>query len=184
MPETERIAAALEPALREVIDMTMERVAKIEQETMREARELMVSAGQNSKEALDRSSRLVNSLDALTGRVTQVTSVLRTEVDEVTESLRGLHGLKVELPEEPSAGNASDAEPQHAEPQTRPGTRAAPDPSRNPRRRNPRPRHPRPSTGGPGARGSNARPGDRAQPRVDRHVPRADHEDARRRQVA
>jgi hypothetical protein len=100
MPETERIAAALEPALREVIDMTMERVAEIEQETMREARELMASAGQNSKEALDRSSRLVNSVDALTGRVTQVTSVLRTEVDEVTESLRGLHGLKVELPQE------------------------------------------------------------------------------------
>ena len=117
--ETERIAAALEPELREVIDMTMERVAEIEQETMREARELMVSAGQNSQEALDRSSRLVNSLDALTGTVSQVTSALRTEVDDVTESLRGLHGLKVELPEE-MAGNASDAEPQHAEPQLHP----------------------------------------------------------------
>ena len=64
MPETERIAAALEPELRRVIDMTMERVAEIEQETMREARELMASAGQNSQEAIDRSSRLVNSLDA------------------------------------------------------------------------------------------------------------------------
>lgn len=102
MPETERIAAALEPELRRVIDMTMERVAEIEQETMRGTRELMVSAGQNSQEALDRSSRLVNSLDALTGTVSQVTSALRTEVDDVTESLRGLHGLKVELPEEPS----------------------------------------------------------------------------------
>ena len=69
MPETERIAAALEPELREVIDMTMERVAEIEQETMREARELMASAGQNSQEALDRSSRLVNSVEVLTGTV-------------------------------------------------------------------------------------------------------------------
>jgi hypothetical protein len=111
MPETERIAAALEPALRQVIDMTMERVAEIEQETMRGARELMVSAGQNSQEALDRSSRLVNSLAAMTGTVSEVTSALRTEVDDVTEKLRGLHGLNVELPEE-MAGNAPDAESQ------------------------------------------------------------------------
>ena len=119
MPETERIAAALEPALREVIDMTMERVAKIEQETMREARELMASAGQNSQEALDHSSRLVSSVEILSDTVAQVTSNLRTEVDDVTASLRGLHGLKVELPEE-MAGNGSDAEPQHAEPQPSP----------------------------------------------------------------
>jgi hypothetical protein len=119
MPETERIAAALEPALREVIDMTMDRVAEIERETMRGARELMASAGQNSKEALDHSSRLVNRLDALTGTMNQVTSALRTEVDDVTESLRGLHRLNVELPEE-MARNASDAEPEYADPQPPP----------------------------------------------------------------
>jgi hypothetical protein len=108
MPETERIAAALEPELRRVVDMTMERVAEIEQETMREARELMASSGQNSQEALDHSSRLVNRVEILTGTVNQVTSELRMEVDEVTESLRGLHGLKVELPGETAEG-ASDA---------------------------------------------------------------------------
>jgi hypothetical protein len=111
MAETERIAAALEPELRRVIDMTMDRVAEIERETMRGARELMASAGQNSKEALDRSSRLVNSLDALTGTVNQVTSALRTEVDDVTESLRGLHGLNVELPKEPSPDPEPRADP-------------------------------------------------------------------------
>jgi hypothetical protein len=111
MPETERIAAALEPELRRVIDMTMERVAEIEQETMRGARELMASSGQNSQEALDRSSRLVNNLDALTGTVSEVTSALRTEVDDVTESLRGLHGLKVELPEEPSPAPEPRSDP-------------------------------------------------------------------------
>ena len=116
MAETERIAAALEPELRRVIDMTMDRVAEIEKETMREARELMVSAGQDSQEAVDRSSRLVHNLDALSGTVSEVTSALRTEVDYVTESLRGLHGLNVKLPEE-MAGNASDAESQQAEPQ-------------------------------------------------------------------
>jgi hypothetical protein len=119
MPETERIAAALEPELRRVIDMTMERVAEIERETIRGARELMVSAGQNSKEALDRSSRLVHSLEVMTGTVSQVTSTLRTEVDDVTAALRGLHGLKVDLPEE-TAGNASDAESQPPEPQPSP----------------------------------------------------------------
>lgn len=119
MPETERIAAALEPELRRVIDMTMEQVAEIERETMRGARELMVSAGQNSKEALDRSARLVSSLEAMTGTVSQVTSTLRTEVDDVTAALRGLHELKVELPEE-MTGKASDAGPRHAQPQPPP----------------------------------------------------------------
>lgn len=129
MPETERIAAALEPELRRVIDMTMDRVAKIERETMRGTRELMTSAGENSKEALDRSSRLVDSLDALTGTVNKVTSALRTEVDDVTQSLRGLHGLNVELPEE-MTGNASHSEAQQAEPQPPPDPEPplAPDP--------------------------------------------------------
>ena len=127
MPETERIAAALEPELRRVIDMTMERVAEIEQETMRGARELMVSAGMNSKEALDHSSRLVNSVEAMTRRVSQVTSVLRTEVDDVTEALRGLHGLKVDLPEEMAGPADVEAEPQHPEPQD-----AEPQPSPDP----------------------------------------------------
>ena len=130
MAETERIAAALEPELRRVIDMTMDRVAEIEKETMREARELMVSAGQDSQEAVDRSSRLVHNLDALSGTVSEVTSALRTEVDYVTESLRGLHGLNVKLPEE-MAGNASDAEPRQAEPQPRARLHPSPSPSRS-----------------------------------------------------
>jgi hypothetical protein len=128
MPETERIAAALEPALREVIDMTMERVAKIEQETMREARELMASAGQNSQEALDHSSRLVNRAEVLTGTVARVTSDLRTEVDDVTASLRGLHGLKAELPQEMvEEQRDAEAEPQHAE-ADQPEPQPSPDP--------------------------------------------------------
>jgi hypothetical protein len=119
MPETERIAAALEPELRRVIDMTMERIVEIEQETMRGAREMMVSAGENSQAALDRSSRVVTSLDALDGTVSRVTSALRAEVDDVAAALRGLHRLQVELPEEILPGRAeteAEAEPEPAEP--------------------------------------------------------------------
>ena len=102
MPETERIAAALEPELRRVIDMTMERVAEIEQKTMRGARELMASSRQNSQEVIDRSARLGDRAEILIGTVNEMTPALRAEVDDVTDSLRSLHGLKVELPEEPS----------------------------------------------------------------------------------
>src|SRR5687767_10360107 len=85
LAETERIAASLEPELRRVIDMTMERVAQIEQETMRGAREQMAASQQNSQEVIDRSSRLGNSAEILTGTVNEMTSALRAEVDEVTD---------------------------------------------------------------------------------------------------
>ena len=119
MPETERIAAALEPELRRVIDMTMERVAEIEQETMRGARELMAASQQNSQEVIDRSSRLGSSAEILTGTVNEMTSALRAEVDGVTDSLRSLHGLKVELPAEPSPEPEPEPEPK-PEPQPEP----------------------------------------------------------------
>ena len=125
MPETDRIAAALEPELRRVIDMTMERVAEIEQETMRGARELMAASRQNSQEVIDRSSRLGNSAEILTGTVNEMTSALRAEVDDVTASLRSLHGLKVELPEEPSPEPEPEPEPEpQPEPEPEPQLRS------------------------------------------------------------
>jgi hypothetical protein len=99
LAETKQIAASLEPELRRVIDMTMDRVAEIERQTLHEARQLMASSEHDSQDAVERSSRLVNSLEALTGTVNEVTSALRTEADEVTEALRALHGLNVELPQ-------------------------------------------------------------------------------------
>ena len=100
LAETEHISAALGPELQRVIDTTMERVAEIERQTLNEARDLMVSSEHDSRDALERSSRLVKSLEALTGTVSHVTSTLRTEVDEVTEALRGLRESRVQLPEE------------------------------------------------------------------------------------
>jgi hypothetical protein len=114
---TERIASSLEPELRRVIDVTMARVAELEQATRQEARGLLESTEEDSQDALERSNRLVANLEALTGTVTEVTSTLRTEVDEVTEALRDLKGSRVRLPEqEPPPRSVTEPAPSPAEP--------------------------------------------------------------------
>ena len=100
LAETERVASALEPQLREVIDTTMRRVAEIERQTRDEAMQVTVSTKKDSDDALERSSRLVESLETLTGTVGEVTERLRTECDDVTRSLRGLREAQIQLPEE------------------------------------------------------------------------------------
>ena len=139
LAETEHISAALGPELQRVIDTTMERVAEIERQTLHEAQDLMVSSEHDSRDALERSSRLVKSLEALTGTVSHVTSTLRTEVDEVTEALRGLRESRVQLPEElleellprrsPDDGEPAQPAPVEAEP---PQAAALPDPQPRP----------------------------------------------------
>jgi hypothetical protein len=100
LAETERIAAALEPELRRVVDVTLERVAAVEQQTLREARALMAASEHDSLDALERSNRLVQGLEALTGTVSEATARLQAEADEVTAALRGLSGSPVSLPTE------------------------------------------------------------------------------------
>lgn len=139
LAETERIAAALEPQLREVIDTTMRRVAEVERQTLEQAREATVSTEQASHDALERSSRLVESLETLTGSVGEVTSRLQAEFDEVTRSLRGLREAQVRLPEDPVPARAAEvavpeppAEPEPAsEPEAPPAAEepAAPEPA-------------------------------------------------------
>jgi len=125
--ETERIAAALEPELRRIVDMTMERVAAIEQQSMREARDAMAASEKDSREALERSSRLVDSVDAVTGTLGEMTLALQAEVEAVTGTLRGLHGLRVRLPDHSADGVARDG--QQAEPEVAPlPTPARPEP--------------------------------------------------------
>jgi len=125
--DTERIAAALEPELRRIVDMTMERVAAIEQQSMREARDAMAASEKDSRDALERSSRLVDSVAAVTGTVGEMTSALQAEVEAVTATLRGLHGLRVRLPDQSADGVARDG--QQAEPEGAPvPTPARPEP--------------------------------------------------------
>lgn len=100
LAETERIAAALEPQLRQVIDTTMRRVAEVERQTLEEARKATASTEEASHDALERSSRLLDSLEVLTGSVGQVTTRLQAEFDDVTRSLRDLRGTRIDLPEE------------------------------------------------------------------------------------
>jgi len=111
----ERIAAALEPELTRIIDMTMERVAAIEQQSTREAREAMAESEQDSRDALERSSRVVETVDAVTGTVGKMTAALQTEVEQVAAALRGLQGLRMRLPGEPPGGSTPD---RHEEPPT------------------------------------------------------------------
>jgi hypothetical protein len=111
--EAERIAAVLEPELTRIVNLTMERVAAIEQQSTREAREEMAASEQDSREAVERSSRLVESVNAATGTVGEMTSALQTEIEQVTAALRGLHGLRVQMPE-PSDETTRDRQ-QHQE---------------------------------------------------------------------
>jgi len=98
--------------------MTMERVAAIEQQSMREARDAMAASEKDSRDALERSSRLVDGAAAVTGTVGEMTSALQAEVEAVTATLRGLHGLRVRLPDESADGVARDG--QQAEPEGAP----------------------------------------------------------------
>jgi hypothetical protein len=144
LAETERIAAALEPQLRQVIDTTMQRVAEIERQTRDEAMQATASTEHASRDALERSSRLVDDLETLTGTVGQVTSRLRAEFDDVTRSLRGLREARVQLPgelvrrdgaaqahEEPPPVEAAAPEPAPEPPQVSP-TVEQPDPEIEP----------------------------------------------------
>lgn len=135
LAETERIAAALEPQLRQVIDTTMQRVAEIERQTRDEAMQATASTEHASRDALERSSRLVDSLEILTGTVGQVTSRLRAEFDDVTRSLRGLHEARIELPEEllpPRVAGAQEPPPAARAPEPEPPPAPAPAPQASP----------------------------------------------------
>ena len=97
--EAERIAATLEPELKQVIDTTMEQVAEIEDEALRDIRELTQRADRDAQAALDRSARLVGSLETLTRTVAEVTSALRADMDDVIDSLQRLREVRIDVPE-------------------------------------------------------------------------------------
>jgi len=101
--EAEILTAALEPEVRQIIDTVVARVAEIEQEAVREARELSQRSEQGAREAasfaLDRSLQLTSTLEMVAGTVTEMTAALRTGVDAVLEGLRGVQEARVESPD-------------------------------------------------------------------------------------
>ena len=105
--QAELLTAALEPEVRQIIDTVVARVAEIEQEALREARELSQRSEQGAREAtsfaLDRSRQVTGTLEELADTVREMTSALRTGVDAVLEALRGLQEAHVELPDEVDA---------------------------------------------------------------------------------
>jgi hypothetical protein len=105
--EAELLTAGLEPEVSQIIDTIASRVAEIEQQALREARELSERSDQGAREAasfaLDRSRQVTGTLEVLAGTVTEMASELRTGVDAVLEALRGLQEAQVELPGEMEA---------------------------------------------------------------------------------
>jgi hypothetical protein len=117
------IAARIEPELRAIVDRAVERVAALEVEAVREAREqaqeLERREGQALEKALERLSRLVDGLDLLGDAVSGMADSMRIEFDAVIAGLSrassaldadALDGGDGEAPVEDVSENAPDHE--------------------------------------------------------------------------
>jgi hypothetical protein len=128
------LPSALEPELRRIIDTAVARVAAIELEAIREARELTQRSEQEAREALrfalDRAFNLINSLELLANTVNGMAEALKVELDDAITALRNVpepaSELSRELAQEPAA-----AEPE-PEPAPAPEVAATPEPDPEP----------------------------------------------------
>jgi hypothetical protein len=88
----ETLPSALEPELRRIIDTAVARVAAIELEAIREARELTQRSEQEAREALrfalDRAFNLINTLELLAATVGGMAEALKIELDDAIAALR------------------------------------------------------------------------------------------------
>ena len=113
--DVELLTAALEPEVSQVIGTVVARVAEIEEQAVREARELSERSEQGAREAarfaLDRSRQVTGTLDELAGTVTEMTSTLRTGLGAALEALRGLQEAQLELPPEPESHGETQIDP-------------------------------------------------------------------------
>ena len=98
------LPAALEPELRRIIDTAVARVAAIELEAIREARELTqrseVEAREALRFALDRAFNLINSLELLASTVNGMAEALKVELDDAITALRNVPEPESELARE------------------------------------------------------------------------------------
>ena len=113
------LPAALEPELRRIIDTAVARVAAIELEAIREARELTqrseVEAREALRFALDRAFNLINSLELLASTVNGMAEALKVELDDAITALRNVPEPESELARE-LAGREQPSAPVAAEP--------------------------------------------------------------------
>jgi hypothetical protein len=98
------IAARIEPELRAIVDQAVERVAAVEIEAVREAREqaqeLERREGEALEKVLERLARLVDGLDLLGDSVSGMADSMRTEFDAVVAELsRASSALDADAPD-------------------------------------------------------------------------------------
>jgi hypothetical protein len=144
------LPAALEPELRRIIDTAVARVAAIELEAIKEARELTQRSEQEARDALrfalDRAFNLINSLELLAATVNGMAEALKVELDDAITALRNVpepeSALSRELAQQPAPAapaveppapeTAAAAQPEPApEPQPEPAA-AEPEPAPEP----------------------------------------------------
>ena len=126
---TESLPSALEPELRRIIDTAVARVAAIELEAIREARELTQRSEEEARQALrfalDRAFNLINTLELLAATVSGMAEALKIELDDAITALRNVPEPESELakeiaaaaPEQAAPAEQSPAEPSAPEPQ-------------------------------------------------------------------
>lgn len=138
------LPAALEPELRRIIDTAVARVAAIELEAIREARELTQRSEQEARDALrfalDRAFNLINSLELLASTVNGMAEALKVELDDAITALRNVPEPESELSRELAARQPEPApEPVAQAPHPEP---EAPEPAPEPAAVEPEPEQP------------------------------------------
>ena len=136
------LPSALEPELRQIIDTAVARVAAIELEAIREARELTQRSEQEAREALrfalDRAFNLIATLELLAATVSGMADALKIELDDAIAALRNVPEPESELSRElsqqppvetPAAEPVAEEAPAVVpEPTPEPEVAAAPEP--------------------------------------------------------
>lgn len=131
---TESLPSALEPELRRIIDAAVARVAAIELEAIRDARELTQRSEQEAREslkfALDRAFNLIATLELMAATVSGMAEALKIELDDAIEALRKVPEPRSALARElaPAAPEAQAApEPAVAQPEAKAPEAKAPE---------------------------------------------------------
>ena len=113
---TEALPSALEPELRRIIDTAVARVAAIELEAIREARELTQRSEQEARDALrfalDRAFNLINTLELLAATVGGMAEALKIELDDAIDALRKVPEPESALAREMAQAAAPTPEPE------------------------------------------------------------------------
>jgi outer membrane biosynthesis protein TonB len=110
---TEALPSALEPELRRIIDTAVARVAAIELEAIREARELTQRSEQEARDALrfalDRAFNLINTLELLAATVGGMAEALKIELDDAIAVLRSVPEPESALAKEMAAAATQES---------------------------------------------------------------------------